>query len=45
MGGSTRLRYQPQDGQEMLLLINSGIRCAASNSFISARSEASLKLS
>ncbi|MGH8221780.1 MAG: hypothetical protein ACREQZ_02290 [Woeseiaceae bacterium] len=45
LGGSMRLHYQPRDGQEMLLVVNSTFDVEADNRLISAHNEALLKLS
>lgn len=45
LGGSTRLRYQPRDGQEMLLVVNSTFDVESDNRLSSAQNEALLKLS
>lgn len=44
-GGSARLRYQPVDGREMLLVVNSNFDIAPDDSLVNVGNEALLKLS
>ena len=45
LGGSTRLRYQPRDGQEVLLVVNSASEVATGSLLTRRQDEALLKLS